>query len=331
MTPEAIRRPRRGPCCAIAPVSALLLAFGALLAGTAHAAAFEGMFPSETLHIAPPPDADDAPAAAAPVTYAAPSYALPDRRELAALSLYRERGIASYYGRPFHGRKTSSGDLFDMYAMTAAHPTLPIPSYVRVTNLANGRSVVVRVNDRGPYHPGRAIDLSYTAAFKLGYADQGQANVEIAQVLPEEVAFVQTRPVPPLRRAASRPAPAQVAAAAVPVPAAAPPAPRTESTPVAAPIAPPVATPAVAAAPLADAASSPVFLQLGTFGSLVNAESFKTFVEHELRSVKETVSLLASDGKYRLHLGPFPSAQEARSMAERIATTLKLKPSVVQR
>ena len=176
-----------------------------MLSGPVQAAAFEGMFPSETLHIAPPPEADDARPASAPVTYESPSYTLPDRRELASLSLYRERGIASYYGRPFHGRKTSSGDLFDMYAMTAAHPTLPIPSYVRVTNLANGRSVVVRVNDRGPYHPGRAIDLSYTAAYKLGYADQGQANVEIAQVLPEDVAFVQARPVPPLRRAA-RPA-----------------------------------------------------------------------------------------------------------------------------
>jgi rare lipoprotein A len=78
----------------------------------------------------------------------------------------------------FHGRKTSSGDTYDMYAMTAAHPSLPIPSYVRVTNLANGRSAVVRVNDRGPFHPGRIIDLSYAAAYKLGYTDQGHANVE---------------------------------------------------------------------------------------------------------------------------------------------------------
>ncbi|MBL0283214.1 MAG: septal ring lytic transglycosylase RlpA family protein [Zoogloea sp.] len=112
-----------------------------------------------------------------------------------------EKGVASWYGKMFHGRKTSSGDPYDMYAMTAAHPTLPIPSYVRVTNLANGRSAVVRVNDRGPFHPGRIIDLSYAAAYKLGYADQGHARVEVALVLPEEVALVRPgRPVPPVRR-----------------------------------------------------------------------------------------------------------------------------------
>ena len=126
-----------------------------------------------------------------------------------------EKGVASWYGKMFHGRKTSSGDAYDMYAMTAAHPSLPIPSYVRVTNLANGRSAVVRVNDRGPFHPGRVIDLSYAAAYKLGYVDQGHANVEIALVLPEEVAMVPAaRPVPPIRRAK---APAPVAVAASPV------------------------------------------------------------------------------------------------------------------
>ena len=81
---------------------------------------------------------------------------------------YSEEGLASWYGRRFHGKKTASGELYDMYAMTAAHPTLPIPSYVRVTALDNGKSVVVRINDRGPFHSSRIIDLSYTAAYKLG-------------------------------------------------------------------------------------------------------------------------------------------------------------------
>ncbi len=80
---------------------------------------------------------------------------------------YKEKGLASWYGRKFHGRNTSSGEPYDMYAMTAAHATLPIPSYARVTNLNNGQSVLVRVNDRGPFHEGRIIDLSYTAAYKL--------------------------------------------------------------------------------------------------------------------------------------------------------------------
>ena len=92
---------------------------------------------------------------------------------------YRERGTASWYGRKFHAQKTSIGEPYDMYAMTAAHPTLPLPSYARVTNLANGRSVVVRVNDRGPFLHGRVIDLSYTAAARLGYVNQGSAQVEV--------------------------------------------------------------------------------------------------------------------------------------------------------
>ncbi|KAB2966890.1 septal ring lytic transglycosylase RlpA family protein [Zoogloea sp.] len=254
-------------------------------------------------------------------------------------SAFRERGMASWYGKAFHGRKTSSGDSFDMYALTAAHPTLPIPSYVRVTNLANGRSAVVRINDRGPHHPGRIIDLSYAAAYKLGYAGQGSAQVEIALVLPEGVAMVQpSRSVPPLKRArAAQPAtsvaraghaPTQVAAAA---PATAPAAagPVEVRGPAVEVVA---ATQAVPAARTAERAAAPqVFLQLGVFPSLLNAEQFKNFVEHELAWLSESVSVLAADGKYRLRVGPFPSAPEARSIAERIATTLKLKPFVVQR
>ncbi|HEX5477765.1 MAG TPA: septal ring lytic transglycosylase RlpA family protein [Burkholderiales bacterium] len=103
---------------------------------------------------------------------------------LAAHQPYRERGIASWYGKKFHGHRTSSGEIYDMYAMTAAHCTLPIPSYARVTNLANGRSVVVRINDRGPFHSSRIIDLSYAAAFKLGYVQAGSARVEVQSVEP---------------------------------------------------------------------------------------------------------------------------------------------------
>jgi rare lipoprotein A len=100
------------------------------------------------------------------------------------LQPYRARGVASWYGRKFHGQKTSSGEIYDMFAMTAAHPTLPIPSYARVTNLANGRTVVVRVNDRGPFLHERIIDLSYAAAWKLGYIGAGSARVEVESVLP---------------------------------------------------------------------------------------------------------------------------------------------------
>jgi len=105
---------------------------------------------------------------------------------------FKQRGIASWYGKKFHGRKTSSGEIYNMYGMTAAHKTLPIPVYVRVKNLANGRSVVVKVNDRGPFIEGRIIDLSYTAAQKLDIIGTGTARVEVNTLAPgqNEIASV---------------------------------------------------------------------------------------------------------------------------------------------
>jgi rare lipoprotein A len=104
---------------------------------------------------------------------------------LASAEGYRERGVASWYGPDFHARATSSGEPYDMYAMTAAHKTLPIPAYARVTNLANGRSVVVRINDRGPFVANRIIDLSYTAAHKLDMTRAGTTFVEVEVLTPE--------------------------------------------------------------------------------------------------------------------------------------------------
>ncbi len=99
---------------------------------------------------------------------------------------YVEEGMASFYGKKFHGRLTSNQEVYDMYAFSAAHKSLPLPSFVRVTNLANGKSVVVRVNDRGPFHAGRIIDLSYAAATKLGFTRQGVARVEVRALSPGE-------------------------------------------------------------------------------------------------------------------------------------------------
>lgn len=109
-------------------------------------------------------------------------------RVMANAEGYRERGIASWYGRKFHGRRTSSGEPYDMYAMTAAHRQLPLPTYVAVRHLGNGREIVVRVNDRGPFADNRIIDLSYAAAAKLGMLDSGTAPVEIRTVTPDSVA-----------------------------------------------------------------------------------------------------------------------------------------------
>jgi len=133
---------------------------------------------------------------------------------------YTERGTASYYGGKFHGRLTSNREVYDMYQFTAAHKTLPLPSFARVTNLDNGESVIVRVNDRGPFHDGRVIDLSYAAAVRLGITQRGTGNVEVRALQPGE-----DRPgddnllasAPPARRAApARPAPAAAASAAAP-------------------------------------------------------------------------------------------------------------------
>jgi rare lipoprotein A len=101
---------------------------------------------------------------------------------------FRQRGLASWYGKRYHGQKTSSGEVYDMYAMTAAHPTLAIPSYVRVINVANGKSVVVRINDRGPFRGERIIDLSYVAAYKLGFIQAGQARVDVEAIVPGRTA-----------------------------------------------------------------------------------------------------------------------------------------------
>lgn len=99
---------------------------------------------------------------------------------------FRERGVASWYGSKFHGRRTSSGETYDMYKMTAAHKKLPLPTYVEVTNLENGRSVVVKVNDRGPFHQNRVIDLSYVAAAKLGIVARGTGLVEVRAIDPRQ-------------------------------------------------------------------------------------------------------------------------------------------------
>jgi rare lipoprotein A len=111
---------------------------------------------------------------------------------------FTQRGVASWYGIKFHGQKTSSGELYDMYKMTAAHPTLPIPSYARVTSTESGKSVIVRINDRGPFHADRIIDVSYTAALKLGLLGKGSHQVEVERLFPNDPTRIAT-----VRRAAT--------------------------------------------------------------------------------------------------------------------------------
>jgi rare lipoprotein A len=206
---------------------------------------------------------------------------------------FRQRGLASWYGRKFNGQRTSSGEIYDMYAMTAAHPTLPIPSYARVTSLATGRSVVVRINDRGPFWPGRVIDLSYAAAWKLGYVEQGSTMVEVDAIVPGSETQV---------------------AAAPPAPVAAPPA-----------AAEPAADVAVTTEP------GGLYVQLAAFSARDNAESFRARAALELASLDRPIEIYRKDGLFRLHVGPYRTRAEAAAAAERLKDALDVRPHVVVR
>jgi len=211
---------------------------------------------------------------------------------LAAAGSYKERGSASWYGKKFHGQRTSIGDTYDMYGMTAAHPTLPVPSYARVTNLANGKSVVVRVNDRGPFLHDRIIDLSYAAAYKLGYVNQGSAEVEVESLVTDGNA--------PVARALE---PVKVETVAA-----------TTVMPV-----------------MESDTAGKVYLQLGAFRERQGAESFLAKMRAELGDSGKDVILLQQGGLNRIHLGPYRNADDARRAADGLAEKLGFKPFVSQR
>lgn len=214
---------------------------------------------------------------------------------------YKATGIASWYGKKFHGQKTSSGEVYDMYAMTAAHPTLPIPSYARVTNPANGKSVVVRVNDRGPFLHNRVIDLSYVAAWKLGYIGSGSTKVHVELLHPDRDT--------------------QLAAATS--------APGAQAIPVAA-MAPPLLV--ASDAPPPDTGTAPgAYLQLGAFGNPDNAEAFRSHMARELDWLAERLHLSPGGSVMRVQAGPFRDRGEANDYAERIRSVTGIKPTIVIR
>lgn len=275
---------------------------------------------------------------------------------------YTARGVASWYGRRYHGKQTSSGEIYDMYQISAAHPTLPIPSYARVTNVATGQSVVVRINDRGPFIDSRLIDLSYTAAHRIGVIGGGSALVDVETIIPDAsggvTAYAQAGVLAPAKAPLTVPAndaaPAAIARAEVPADAADPilaiaaaasdvevNAPPTEArltlasssalqTPVSLQTVPEPAVPSGGAS--MPAAERGVFLQLGAFGSRENAESYLTRARTEIEWLARILHLVPRhDGIYRVHAGPYPSTWEARQAADRIASAFGVKPVVVTR
>lgn len=240
---------------------------------------------------------------------------------------FRQRGIASWYGRKFHGKRTASGETYDMYAMTAAHPTLPIPSYVRVRHVASGREVIVRVNDRGPFHANRIIDLSYAAALKLGFVTRGSAEVEIERITHDEIRAGtwrqrgrQDEEVRVAQASAPEAPPALAPVTVAPQPPA--PAPSGGSSPSAS--AAPPAPPVVAAAP-------GFWVQLGAFRQRDGAESFHRRVAGEASWLSPLLSILDDAPLFRLQAGPYATRDEAASIAERVRDALKLVPLVIER
>lgn len=210
------------------------------------------------------------------------------------LGPYRARGTASWYGKRYHGQPTASGEPYDMYAMTAAHATLPIPSYARVTNLRTGKTVVVRINDRGPFRGDRLIDLSYTAAYKLGIIGTGSDLVEVESIVPGETVL-------PFTTEASATG-------------------RTELV-----SAPRPAAPAIAEEPTG------VYVQLGAFSLRQNADSFLAHIRVEMSWLAGAIGLYLRDGVYRVHAGPYPDRAQADQVAARIEQSMDLRPVVINR
>jgi rare lipoprotein A len=252
---------------------------------------------------APPPDLDriaDAVPRAEPLhRFANSPYVVFGRQYVPEREVrpVRQRGVASWYGRKFHGQKTASGEVYDMYAMTAAHPTLPIPSYARVTSVANGRSVVVRVNDRGPFLHGRVIDLSYTAAWKLGYIEQGSTLVEVEAIVPDRTLVAAAPSQWPERTAARAPEPAPAEPPRVPV----------------------------------EAESGGIYLQLGAFSDRDNAENLRARLALELAVLDRPAEVYRKDGLFRLHVGPYRTRAEANADAEKLKEALDIRAHVVVR
>jgi len=252
-----------------------------------------------------------------------------------------ERGLASWYGRKFHGRRTASGEVYDMYAMTAAHPTLPIPSYARIRNPANGREVLVRVNDRGPFVAGRIVDLSYAAAFKLDLL-RAVAPVELERITFDEIRAGTWRGGVRVADAGPSPAPA-VAAAALPSPtpmAPTPPAVDVPAQDVAFVAALALSAPVVAAG---DARPRPgrappeaargFWVQLGAFREREGAETLRRRIAGDGESswLEPLLAIFGDSSLYRVQAGPYPSRDEADAVAQRARSALAIVPIVVER
>ena len=206
---------------------------------------------------------------------------------MSTLGPYKERGIASWYGRRYHGKQTASGEVYDMYAMTAAHTTLPIPSYVRVTNIKNKKSIVVRINDRGPFLSSRLIDLSYTAAYKLDVLSGGSALVEVETILPgRQVTQLSTEPSPIKSEDSFN-------SSSI-----------TETL----------------------SSTNRIYLQLAAFSAYNNADTFLAHMRTAFPDLSSLLSITKKNGLFKVHVGPYSNQLLARQAANKISQSLPMKP-----
>ncbi len=252
---------------------------------------------------------------------------------------FTQRGIGSWYGKKFHGQRTSSGELYDMYKMTAAHPTLPIPSFARLTSTTSGKQVIVRINDRGPFHASRVIDVSYTAALKLGLLGRGSHELDVELLLPDEIARIRAAG----KQAAAAPAPTAASLAAeVEVEVSTEAVAMPEVTQSLLPASVPVAATApgepaglgLANAPAeqkaAPAPKGNFYLQMGAFARADNAAAARVRLLPYTKTLG-ALEVVQAGAVHRLYGGPFPSRQEAIQAAESLLGAFGLKPIVVQR
>ena len=197
-----------------------------------------------------------------------------DYKPMTSLATLRQRGVASWYGRKFHGQKTAIGEVYDMFAMTAAHPTAPLPSFARVTHPRTGKTVIVRINDRGPFHAGRIVDLSYAAAHRIGIAQGGSGEVELELLVPPFAAIAASA-IAPRRPEPPAPVIAQ------------------EQTPLSATLQP---------------GQREYFVQLGAFGNFANAQVFQQHMGTELNVLPRIQQV---DSLFRVRLGPYATRDDA--------------------
>lgn len=221
---------------------------------------------------------------------------------------YKKKGIASWYGRRYHGQKTSAGEVYDMYGMTGAHTILPIPSYVRVTNPENQKSVIVRINDRGPFHNDRLIDLSYAASYKLGLAGKGSGLVEVEAIDARNFAATKMPTI--------KPTPAEPAAVEIK----------------------PLQTgekvePNNAVVSSAPANNPPpdggVFVQVGAFKSQQNADGLSKKIVGQKLVENTPVNSWYNDGIYRVRIGPYANRSDAEVAAAKLKQSLRVNTYIL--